>query len=537
MQATNDDRQNKTEVVNTAYSDGRLEMDELLDRTTTIWTSETIGELERATRDLDDQAGKAVVVKPKWRLRLPWSQPRRWILITIAVTMAMAVIVAVGIATSRLGGSEPIPKLAPPVPSLVTSLQVVGGSGEDYFNAVALDVDGSAIAVGWTTSTDGPFPPTRYGNPDALIAKYAPDGSLTWVKTVYGSIERLDAAVIGLDGSIFVAGIGSGDGSLVMTQSGRALVAKLTPDGELIWARTVGDGPWDDFYGLSLAPDGNIVAVGNTQPCDEHFRPVKDDIDPLIAKLSPDGDLIWVRSYFGNELDDWFNQVAVQADGSIVAVGVSDSAIGDYPIFPLEWKLGNGLVTKLTPEGDTMWTTAFGGLEWARAFGAGEMVRLNSLVIEEDGRIIVAGQTGIAEGLVPADTKVNGIGDALIAGLAADGDLVWSKTIGGDGHYDAFADLALTPDGNVVAVGRTDSSTVDFVPTHGNTDAVIVKLTVQGEPLWAKILGGASTEEFAGVTIGPNGSVIAVGHSWSSDGDMPLNHGLSDAVLAILTAE
>src|SRR5579872_3761715 len=62
---------------------------------------------------------------------------------------------------------------------------VLGGTGQDYATAVTSDAQGNTYVVGLTYSSDfpvtaGAFQPKFGGTSDAFIAKLGPDGHLIW---------------------------------------------------------------------------------------------------------------------------------------------------------------------------------------------------------------------------------------------------------------------------------------------------------------------------------------------------------------------
>jgi hypothetical protein len=91
----------------------------------------------------------------------------------------------------------------------LTWAKTLGGSGFDWFDAVAVTSDGGLIATGLTMSADGDFP-TNHGGIDAVIARFSADGELTWAKTLGGSEDdRFDAVAVTSDGGLIATGLTS----------------------------------------------------------------------------------------------------------------------------------------------------------------------------------------------------------------------------------------------------------------------------------------------------------------------------------------
>jgi len=86
----------------------------------------------------------------------------------------------------------------------------------------------------------------------------------------------------------------------------------------------------------------------------------------------------------------------------------------------------------------------------------------------------------------------------------------WVRTFAGD-DYGAFFDIALTPDGNILAVGTTNHRHV--APYSG--DALFVKLTLAGDVLWEQTWGGDGYEQAISVKLAEGGGFYIFGETSS----------------------
>jgi hypothetical protein len=94
---------------------------------------------------------------------------------------------------------------------------------------------------------------------------------------------------------------------------------------------------------------------------------------------------------------------------------------------------------------------------------------------------------------------------------------VWAKNIGGSGS-DLGAAIAIDRVGSIYATG-TFSGTVDFDPgmattlltSAGQNDIFVLKLDASGNLLWAKGMGGTSTEYATSITVDDLGNVYSTG--------------------------
>src|SRR5262249_40878443 len=134
--------------------------------------------------------------------------------------------------------------------------------GTASFAAVAADHAGNTVAVGqFSGAVDlGAGPVTSVaGSSDAFVAKYSPQGTLSWVKNFGGSSDDFAYGVVpDSQNNIIVVGAFKGTvdfGGVSLTSAGNSdiFLAKYSPSGGLLWAKRFG-GTWDD-WGTAVAVD------------------------------------------------------------------------------------------------------------------------------------------------------------------------------------------------------------------------------------------------------------------------------------------
>ena len=342
--------------------------------------------------------------------------------------------------------------------------KVGGGTDEDFFYGVAVGRDGSVVAAGRTISVDGSFPPSK-GSTDALLVKYAADGTLLWARTGGGSLgDSFNAVTVADDGSIIAVGTnGSIDGDFPPSRGdGDTVLAKYSSDGTLLWAKTAGGRRYDWFSGVAVAHDGSIIAVGYSMSSDGDLPPSRGYFDAIIVKFSPDGVTQWAKAIGGSKADG-FNSVSISDDGGIFAAGTTVSTDGDFP--PARGD-GDTLLAKYSMDGSLLWVKT----------GGGNGNDLFNAVAAVTGGVIGFGVTSSTDGDFPPS---RGGDDALIAKYSTDGTLLWAKTVGGS-QDDRFNGGAVTADGSTVAVGATASTSGDFPPSRGGQDALLANFAPDG---------------------------------------------------------
>jgi hypothetical protein len=103
----------------------------------------------------------------------------------------------------------------------------------------------------------------------------------------------------------------------------------------------------------------------------------------------------------------------------------------------------------------------------------------------------------------------------------------WQKCYGGSG---TDYPLKVRNDGNggYVAVGFTFSGNGDVTGFHGGSDFWILKLASNGDIQWQKALGGSGDERGHAIERTVDGGFVVTGCNWSTDGDVTGNHGVWD---------
>jgi uncharacterized delta-60 repeat protein len=338
----------------------------------------------------------------------------------------------------------------------IDNVKVIGATNNEAGNSLAIRSDGSVVLAGYFGTSGG----------DVLIAEFTPNGTLSWAKTFGGSFyDWASSLVFGLDGSMVLTGgtesfgVGSYD----------VLIAKLTANGTLSWAKTLGSSYDDRGYSVAVQDNNNIVLAGTTQ------NSGLGTIDILLAQFTSNGTLSWAKTVGGNG-NDWGNSLALLPDGNIALLGTS-SSFGDLDL----------LLAKLTANGSLSWAKTLTGVGYEEG---------SSLAVRSDGNIMLTGYT----------SSYGGAGDVLLAEFSGNGTLAWAKTIGGPSTERAYS-MAIRPDGAIVLTGVTFN--------YGNADVFIAQLSVDGTLDWARSFGGGNFEQGNSLVLRPDGGIIIAGHTQS----------------------
>ena len=145
-----------------------------------------------------------------------------------------------------------------------------GSALSDQLNGVVIDAQGNAFITGLVrgTATFGSTTLTSYGARDGFIARINSAGVWQWA-TSFGSAgnEYVYGVAIDQEGGPAIVGSFTSTftlGATTLTSSGRddGFVAKWNSSGAFQWVKTAGGTGADEFSGVGISSDGNILVSG-----------------------------------------------------------------------------------------------------------------------------------------------------------------------------------------------------------------------------------------------------------------------------------
>jgi uncharacterized delta-60 repeat protein len=209
--------------------------------------------------------------------------------------------------TSSFGNSLFVLRFAPVDGTLVWQ-RLFGPSSGD---GVAVAPDGS-IYVSGTASRPGGL-----SEFDVVLLKLDSTGTAVWRRAYSGS-EIADArggVTVAADGSVYVAGALQATTQKVVLD---ALLVKFAPDGSLLWDRSWGGRSGDVGGGVAALQDGTVVLVGDSNS----FGAGSDDA--FFLRLSADGKALDSNTWGGAGIDHAEDAV-VAADGTLVVGATTEN--------------------------------------------------------------------------------------------------------------------------------------------------------------------------------------------------------------------
>ncbi|MCP4645667.1 MAG: hypothetical protein GY851_34800, partial [bacterium] len=166
--------------------------------------------------------------------------------------------------------------------------------------------------------------------------------------------------------------------------------------------------------------------------------------------------------------------------------------------------------------------------EWAARMGGSSVDVCQSVAVDSEGNVYTTGHFEDTADFDPGTGTANltsmGSRDIFIQKQDASGALVWAKQMGAS-DADEGRCVAVDSAGNVYTTGRFQG-TVDFDPGTGTanltasaSDIFVQKLDASGALVWARQMGGSSTDYGMSVAVDNAGNVYTAGFFEGSGAD------------------
>lgn len=309
-------------------------------------------------------------------------------------------------------------------------------------------------------------------------------------------------------GSYSNSGIG-GDKSQFSKGVGDYWLIKTDALGNKLWDKTIGGNSLDVIASILNTTDGGYLVGGYSSSAisGDKSEASRGSYDYWIVKLDASGNKIWDKTY-GGSLFDNLTTMDKTMDGGYILGGYSNSGIGGEKS-QINKGLNDYWILRINGSGAILWEKSFGG--------SGEE-NLESVIQTTDGGFLLGGHS--ASGISGDKTEMNkGGGDYWIIKLDSSGNMLWDRTIGGNGS-DRLYSIAQLPDGNCILGGQSLSNAGGDKSQNskGSSDFWIVKVDGSGNKIWDKTIGGTSSEFFAAMDLTSDNGIILGGYSISNSG-------------------
>lgn len=327
-----------------------------------------------------------------------------------------------------------------------------------FVNAVSLQSDGKILAAGEFNSYFG-------SQSNRIIRLNQTDGSKdVTFNTGAGFNGTPSCMTVQLDGKILVGGAISRYNGIITNR-----IARLNADGLLDVSFLSGTGFDADVYALAVQSDGKIIAGGT-------FTSYNGTTANKIIRLNTDGSIdasFVVGTGFNNDV--W--SVVTQPDGKLLIGGAFTSYNG----------VNSARIIRLNADGSA---------DTSLTIGSGFNAIINSMLIQPDGKILVAGKF----------TLFNGNTCNRIVRLNLDGTKDASFALGTGFDNDVLT-MTRQADGKILAGGS-------FSAYNGITVSRIIRLNTDGTNDSSLATGSGANNTVKALVVQSDKKILVAGLFW-----------------------
>ena len=387
-----------------------------------------------------------------------------------------------------------------------------GGSGLDLGCSIAIDSQGKQYVTGSSSIS---------GNRNIFVRKLSPSGNSLMLRHAGGpSTDEGHGIAVDGAGNAYVTGYFQdtatfGSHSLSSDGGKDIFVAKLSPNGNWLWAVKAGGTYNDEGHGIAVDGAGNTYVTGvfrGAATFGTHTLSAGGDSGVFVAKLDPDGIWVWAtNAYNGVKTSSSCGRdIALDGAGNIYVTGYFTGTVtfGSRTLTSISSSI-DIFIAKLDASGNWLWAVKAGGASEDEAY---------EIAVDGAGNAYV---TGYFEGTATfgSQTLTTSNADLFVAKLGPSGNWLWAVKSGGASSAMGHS-IAVDGAGNAYVTGDF-SGTITFsisntLISSGNYDVFVAKITLSGNWLWGVKAGGTGWDSGSGIAVDGAGKVYVTGEFWDT---------------------
>lgn len=379
----------------------------------------------------------------------------------------------------------------------------LGGSGYESGRHSVVDGQGNLYVSGVFSDTvdfdsgAGVDVKSSFGSSDIFVSKYSSNGVRLWTKVIGGTGADSDLG-LGVDAAnnLYLygqfAGVvdfdpNAGVQEFSTTATEKLFVAKLSADGDYVWAQRV-EGTDANLWGrdtLAVDKAGNVYVAA--------INPA-----PFVTRINADGTSGWTHVLAVNNGSGEMQGVALDDVGNVYVSGTLGGST-DFLTAPGgtlgQWGYRNAFLMRLNPvDGSRVWVRTMD------AASEGEAIEVGG------GNVYIGGNFG---GIVDFDSTAavnaynSGGQRGFVSKFDINGNYIWTRTLGNYVYgigVDSQSDVYITGDFSNTSLFNSKDAADSYSAIGYGDNVFITKYLANGDYGWTEVLpaaGGANVHSLS----------------------------------------
>jgi gliding motility-associated-like protein len=365
------------------------------------------------------------------------------------------------------------------------------------------------------------------GIPDGFIYKTNSNGQMQWIKKFGGpGSDRGIQCKVDSNNDIVITGYFYGSvifGNTTLTSvanSQDVFIAKLDPNGNYLWATSLGGNLTDAPYGLAIDANNNIILTGSfqgtasfgTQTYTTAIHPVSNasSHDVFTTKISSTGNVVWTRTGMG-KYDNRGLNVSTDSQNNVYVCGQFSDTIS-FNNQHANQIMNAVFLIKYSSSGNEVWFKKASASS-AIAYG---------LAVDNNDNVIMSGDfTGNLIFFAPQNNALSGnyFNKIFISKFSPNGNFIWGKSESSNNYLSA-RDIVLDATGDIYLLGEFSCGFTEYqnniaqgvFNSVGYKDLFVSKYSSSnGNRIWERQIGGPSHDKGHGISLVQNNLPLIAG--------------------------
>ncbi len=262
------------------------------------------------------------------------------------------------------------------------------------------------------------------------------------------------------------------------------IISKINLSTQKVESKVFGSEYTDRGYGIEKLKNGNMLITGESWKTFNKWGRE----NPFLMEIDTNLNKVWAKAYYLSNRDGGLSCKELN-DGNLILAGYSRSVnTGAHSI-------GDVLVIKTTPEGDTLYQKAIYSAGNDYGFDIMELPSGNTMILAEASGFFNSNQ---------ADYRFAHDADLMFVELDQNGNEIKRKLWGGEGHELTRKIIKSPGDDGYLIAGSTQSY------GSGNFDILLLKIDNDYNEVWHKTFGDKNIDYGNSMAISPSGDSLYI---------------------------